>query len=263
MGYSARKLFFFIKTELYEIFARTGIPILFVKYKLRWESRKCQSLEEYVDLVFKFNSRFPFRKLNIRPLQVKQEILELLKILIEMRPKIVLEIGTANGGTLFLLSRVAAPKAKIISVDLPGGPFGGGYPEWRIPLYRSFARDGQEIHFIRANSHSPDTVRQVDKILVNRKVDFIFVDGDHTYEGVKEDFETYAPYVKNFGIVAFHDIIENSFDEIWQVHRFWEEIKQEYKHKEIISEIRTFDRISGIGVLYIENHARAHRTFSR
>jgi hypothetical protein len=45
-----------------------------------------------------------------------------------------LEIGTARGGTLFFLTRLASPHATIVSVDLPGGPFGGGYPRRRALL---------------------------------------------------------------------------------------------------------------------------------
>ena len=47
------------------------------------------------------------------------------------KPRFLLEIGTARGGTLFLFTRVSSSDALIISVDLPGGLFGGGYPELR------------------------------------------------------------------------------------------------------------------------------------
>lgn len=249
---TARKIYTFIINGLYELLGRTGISIRIAMYKLRRDTRNCKSLEDYVDFVFTFNNRFPFRKLNIQPLQVKPEILDLLNILNEKKPKIILEIGTAKGGTLYLWSRIAAPDAKIISVDLPEGPFGGGYPKWRMPLYRSFARDNQKIYLIRANSHSSQTVLRVEKILDGNKIDFLFIDGDHTYEGVKEDFETYTTYANKKGIVAFHDIVENKSDEIWQVYRFWKEIKQDYNHQEIISEKRLIDRSAGIGVIFLE-----------
>lgn len=38
-------------------------------------------------------------------------------------------------------------------------------------------------------------------------IDMIFIDGDHSYEGVKRDWELFAPFVKQFGIVVFHDTI--------------------------------------------------------
>ena len=39
----------------------------------------------------------------------------------------------------------------------------------------------------------------------HRPIDFLFIDGDHTYEGVRHDWELFIPHVKPFGIVAFHD----------------------------------------------------------
>jgi len=72
--------------------------------------------------------------------------------------------GTAGGGTLFLFTRVADPEAKIISIDLPGGPFGGGYPRWKIPLYKSFSRGRQKIYLLRRDSHDPRTLEEVRRI---------------------------------------------------------------------------------------------------
>nr|WP_254839707.1 spermidine synthase [Natronomonas marina] len=50
---------------------------------------------------------------------------------------------------------------------------------------------------------------------------------------VKEDFELYAPYVTDGGIIAFHDIVETG-DVGMGVPRFWDEIKREYDHEEIV-----------------------------
>jgi hypothetical protein len=58
--------------------------------------------------------------------QVRSEILALAKLLQTSAPKRSLEIGTNYGGTLFLLCALSPADAKIISVDLPHGLFGGG-----------------------------------------------------------------------------------------------------------------------------------------
>jgi cephalosporin hydroxylase len=126
----------------------------------------------------------------LRPFQIKEEILKLLELLKDMEPNVVLEIGTAEGGTLLLFTRVASSDATIISIDLPGG-----YPAWKIPIYKSFAREKQKIYLIRADSHSYKTLDKVKEILNGRSVDFLFIDGDHTYGGVKKDFEMYSPLV--------------------------------------------------------------------
>ncbi|MEM4674909.1 MAG: class I SAM-dependent methyltransferase, partial [Nitrososphaerota archaeon] len=106
---------------------------------------------------------------------------------------------------------------------MPGGPFGGGYPEWRIPLYKSFAKEGQRIHLIRADSHDPKTLEIVKRILGDGKLDFLFIDGDHTYEGVKRDFEIYSPLVRRGGIIAFHDIVPGPPENVGGVPTFWNE----------------------------------------
>lgn len=40
----------------------------------------------------------------------------------------------------------------------------------------------------------------------NDEIDFLFIDGDHSYTGVKQDFETWFPKLKKDGIIVFHDI---------------------------------------------------------
>jgi len=41
----------------------------------------------------------------------------------------------------------------------------------------------------------------------NRKIDLIFIDGDHSYEGVKADWELFLPHLNEFGVVVFHDTL--------------------------------------------------------
>lgn len=40
-----------------------------------------------------------------------------------------------------------------------------------------------------------------------RPIDLLFIDGDHSYEGVKADWNAFAPHVRPFGFVAFHDTL--------------------------------------------------------
>ena len=37
------------------------------------------------------------------------------------------------------------------------------------------------------------------------KIDFLFIDGDHSYEGVKKDFELYSTILSDKGIIMLHD----------------------------------------------------------
>jgi cephalosporin hydroxylase len=182
--------------------------------------------------------------------QVASELTGLGEILAVGRPQCALEIGTARGGTLLFLTRLASPQATIISVDLPGGKFGGGYSGTRAWLYKRFARRRQRLQLLQGDSHSRDMLDKVKAALRGQELDYLFIDGDHSYAGVKCDFEMYGPMVKRGGLIAFHDIVEGPPEGVGGVPQLWREIKSKYRHIEIIK-----DRQQGgwgIGVLYLD-----------
>ena len=212
--------------------------------KFKEENSKVQTVEDAVAFVY----RFQYRRATIRPLQVEEEIFSLVKKLAAYTPKIVLEIGTSHGGTLYLFTRISSPDALMISIDLRGARFGGGYSRLRIPLLKSLGTQRQQIRLINANSHDPSTLKRVESLLHGKPVDFLFIDADHTYEGVKADFETYSKLVVPRGIIALHDIVDHPADRYVGVHRFWNEIKPEYKHEEIVIDPK--QGWAGIGLVY-------------
>ena len=111
------------------------------------------------------------------------------------QPRVILEIGTRSGGTLFAWVRASQAAELVISVDLPEGRFGGGYDERRTRLYREFAADRPQTRMgmLRVDSHSEETLRTVKQLLAGRTIDFLFIDGDHTYAGVRRDYENVRP----------------------------------------------------------------------
>jgi predicted O-methyltransferase YrrM len=208
-------------------------------HRLRARAEQVQSVDELIDLAFGFDDF----GITIEPGQIRMEIQGLLEILRERPRRRILEIGTANGGSLFLIAHSAAPDARLISVDLPQGEFGGGYPAWKVPLYKAFAQRGQHLDLIRGDSHAPKTVDRVSRLLAGEMLDFLFIDGDHTYEGVRQDFESYSPLVRSGGLVGFHDIappLPRVAQEggptllVGEVPRFWSEIKTQYPSTELI-----------------------------
>jgi len=217
---------------------------LVASFILTQESKKLRSLEELIDFAY----RFKVLGVKIRPMQVPWEIRQLLQIIEEAKIEIMLEIGTANGGTLFLFNQVADPRAMIISMDLPGGPFGGGYPSWKSIIYKRFKKRGQRLYLIRGDVHNQQTLDNVKSILNGETLGFLFVDGDHTYEGVKMDFEMYAPLMKDGGIIALHDIVPGPAERVGGVPRFWKEIKTKYVNLEIVKNQNQGG--CGIGIIF-------------
>jgi len=219
---------------------RSFMGILFQK-----KVNRCGSLQDCV--------RLAYGTFNVKPQQVREEITELLGMLAADKPKRILEIGTSGGGTLFLLSRVASSDASIISLDLPGGSFGGGYSSLKIPFYKIFATQHQKIHFVREDSHLPQTFQVIQDILKGCKLDLLFIDGDHTYHGVKKDFEMYNGLVKKGGLIAFHDICYTHETACGgEVYKLWRELKKCYPHHEEIVKNRK-QGWAGIGVIFNDN----------
>ena len=176
--------------------------------------------------------------------QVAEELVRLLEDVKRLNPQTVLEIGTHRGGTLYLWARLAQPEAILVSIDLPGGKFGGGYSPFRAPIYRRFAQERQKLHLMRANSHAESTLEETKRLLSGRQIDLLFIDGDHTYEGVKKDWEMYSPLVRSGGLIVFHDVAGNYGET--QVKAFWDTVKTSHIHKEYMSHP---EGLYGIGVL--------------
>ena len=73
-------------------------------------------------------------------------------------------------------------------------------------------------------------------------IELLHIDGLHTYEAVKHDFEMWKPKLSKDAIILFHDTTEIQTD--FGVWRFWEEIEKEYSDKTFL-----FLHSHGLGVL--------------
>ncbi|GIW67117.1 MAG: hypothetical protein KatS3mg095_1015 [Candidatus Parcubacteria bacterium] len=256
-----RKSIFVLKNYGLKVFLIKAIKFPINKFNLLKQNlvnkKAYKNREKVIQLLKSFNSDNPEEIFNfswnfygglIRPMQIKEEFVELLKIFKEQNPKYIMEIGTANGGTLFCFCKLARDDATIISIDLPEGQFGGGYPEWKIPIYQAFKKENQKLYLLREDSHKQETLEKVKEILNGNQLDFLFIDGDHSYEGVKKDFEMYSPLVRKGGIIAFHDIVAHPIYTECFVIDFWKEIKNNFSYKEIVKNLR--QKWAGIGVLF-------------
>jgi predicted O-methyltransferase YrrM len=183
----------------------------------------------------------------IRPQQLTSEFMELVNLVKERECKRLLEIGTYRGGTLFVFSQIAAPDATVVSIDFSTTALGNFYRAFQVPLFRKFVRKGQSLILLRKDSHKPQTLNCIQKVLGGQKLDFLFIDGDHSYQGARKDFEMYAPLVVSGGLVAFHDITPCGPPK--EVYKVWNELKANYVHKEFIHQ--TGKGSMGIGVLWV------------
>ena len=114
-----------------------------------------------------------------------------------INPKRILEIGFAFGATSKMWQHMLPEDGIVIAVDFGLAPH-SGCVDW--------ASGSPPIKLITEDSHSPSTILQVQHVVDELgSFDAIFIDGDHSYEGVKADYDNYVPMVRSGGMVAFHD----------------------------------------------------------
>jgi len=191
----------------------------------------------------KYIGKGEYKDINAK--QISSEIMSLYNFIYLQKPRIICEIGTYKGGTLYLWTQAADKDSLIISMDLAPG-LKNAYSPNRQYFYQQFAANNQMVICLPGNSHDNITKDKVQIILGNRKIDFLFIDGDHSYQGVKKDFEMYAPLVKNKGYIAFHDILPRPELKKIQVFKLWNEIKEKYDYQEFINDTR---KKVGIGLI--------------
>lgn len=204
-----------------------------------------ETVADVLDTTERYRGYGPYR--SIRPMQIRSEHRALLDLVRDHDPTTLLEIGTARGGTLYGWCRAVDSAETIISLDLPAGEFGGGYSHQRIDLFEAFETDA-ELVFVRGDSHDSETHASV-KDAIDGRLDLLFIDGDHTYDGVKQDFEMYREFAADGALVAFHDIIPHEYDSECEVDQFWTEIKEDFPSWEFV--LDPDQGWAGIGVVEV------------
>lgn len=104
-----------------------------------------------------------------------------------------LEIGAAAGGNTYLFNQFFNFEYSVIIDD---------NKHKKHKMRKRILEDIEYIEFI-GDSHSQEAVDFLEKTELN--YDIIFIDGDHSYEGVKKDFETFRQFLNYGGFIIFHD----------------------------------------------------------
>jgi cephalosporin hydroxylase len=155
------------------------------------------------------------------------EIENALNFVRELNVRNFMEIGTDQGGTFLCWSRVSDFDGLKISVDWANGPWGVLFDvDKRNERMSSL---GSNVHIINGDSHSESIYQRVKEIIGGEKLDFLFIDGDHSHLGVKLDYHMYKEFVRPGGWIGFHDIknTERHHRADCYVDRFWDELQNE------------------------------------
>lgn len=165
--------------------------------------------------------------------QKREEIAALAQLALCNNTRYSLEIGAERGGTSLLFSLLFRQH---VAVDV-------------APAFSPAELGRDNLVLLRGASTDPSLLRQVSQFGNRGRYDLIFVDGDHTYDGVSRDFAAYSPLLRPGGIIAFHDIVDSDVhrQRRCEVARFWNEIKYNGPHLELVTE--PYDYM-GIGVMW-------------
>jgi len=232
-----------MKKALKELSRTVRIP--FSRYlafrRLRKYHTAPRSIEETVDWAMHFG-RFGY--FTIHTLQKRSEIIALAKAVAALKPKIILEIGTARAGTLLVWSSIASEK--VITCDLVHRDAQRALLE-ALPPPASKCK----VMLLTGNSHEAAFKQRVAQELGGRKADFLFIDGDHTESGVAQDYYDYKEFVRPGGIIAFHDIVENQPLPGNQVYHFWKKVKPGQVIEEFVNDPQQCG--FGIGIVRVQS----------
>lgn len=184
--------------------------------------------------------------------QKKNEFLGLLKILDKLEKKEnILEIGFYDGGTSYGFLQIFK---NVYSIDISE----------EKEIWKEIKQEYPNWNYYSMDTHKEDTKEFIRNLGI--KFDCIFIDGDHSYEGVKQDYEMYKEFLSENGIICFHDILDTESHRNCgcYVHMFWNEIKECHKTTEIIDDIHNIEKWDlknsewgGIGIILNPNITKA------
>jgi len=132
--------------------------------------------------------------------------------------KVYAEIGTLWGGSAGMILKLVNPDTELFCIDLFNGYYnkptvandwnkcsmsinGDNHLDLVKTNLNKFNDNNNKINYLKGSSYDNKTVSTFKSY--DKKVDFFFIDGDHSAEGVVKDFMMYKGFMNNHGIICF------------------------------------------------------------
>ena len=146
-----------------------------------------------------------------------------------IKPEKIVELGSHYGVSFFSFCEAAerfSPDTYIYAIDTWEGDEQAGY--YNNDVYKMVSENWSRRHSQRS-SLIREKFENACRYFEDESLDLIHIDGLHTYEAVKNDFEMWGGKLKKQGTLLFHDfnVREKDFG-VWQL---WEEIKKNDTYK--------------------------------
>lgn len=160
----------------------------------------------------------------------------------QMQPRSIVELGTHRGSSFLAFCQAVQEQgqtSRVFAIDTWEGDEHAGY--YGDDIYNEL-REFQQRNYAGISEMLRMRFNEALPYFADGSVDLLHIDGLHTYEAVREDFETWLPKLSDRAVVIFHDtcVRERGFG-VWQ---YWSEISQQYPAFE-------FTHTHGLGVLLV------------
>jgi len=159
-----------------------------------------------------------------------------------LKPRILIELGVHGGASYFAFCQA------VKSLNLDTACY--GIDTWQGDEQAGFynneifggVSDYNNKNFYRFSTLIKSTFDDARHYFMDGSIDLLHIDGLHTYEAVRHDFESWLPKLSDNAIVLFHDI--NVRERNFGVYKLWDELKSKNKHFQ-------FDFGHGLGILIL------------
>lgn len=156
------------------------------------------------------------------------------------RPRVLVELGTHMGDSYCTFCQAVAETkidTQCFAIDTWEG-------DQHVGILTSDILQDLRAHHDSRYSHFSEllqmTFDEAAPKFQNGAIDFLHIDGLHTEQAVRHDYETWLPKMSECGVMLFHDISVRTGD--FGVHRLWSELRLTFPNIE-------FDHGNGLGIL--------------
>jgi ubiquinone/menaquinone biosynthesis C-methylase UbiE/predicted O-methyltransferase YrrM len=208
-------------------------PVGIIKVKRSREQGSLQRTKNKEKTIEIANSGMPLNEPNIPGWFSTRELCLLYESIMYVKPQHCIEIGTYMGRSAYAICsalKKLGGKRRLLCIDTFASPLSKEYFEMdfmvnmmsRVPEvaeeYSNYERYPTTLDCLlltlnrypfMENYIDIKICNSNDLMLNNEMYDFALIDGDHTYDGVKNDFIKIKPFIKNGGVICFHDNSEH------------------------------------------------------
>lgn len=148
-----------------------------------------------------------------------------------LRPRTIVELGVHHGFSYFVFCQAVRRlqlQARCFAIDTFEGDEHAGF--YGNDVYEDVSRRNRRYDGFSRVLRS--TFAEACDQFADGSIDILHIDGCHTHDAVRRDFETWLPKLSSRGVVLFHDTAERSPG--FGVHLLWDELRTRYPHFEFM-----------------------------